>query len=251
MSRKKQFKAPEYVYFVFTRGTNAHYGFSTYVDTVGALGVPGAPVFISYQKDKKGEQIPYHFSVSIRDRAIKVEKNKVDANGTSVVEFLRNHPECKDSPNGDYIIDPVSGQEIQTNMFFKEMNEEADAQAAIKAKDFRRKAENIAAELDLEDVVDINAICGIFKKGELLSRHAIMELAGNRPDVFMDAYENPQRKALALIRKGVEKQVLKINGAAVVWNKTTLGIDEIDAATSLQKDSKLMNALEQAIKKVS
>lgn len=251
MARNKQFKAPDYVYFVFTRGTQAHYGFSTYTDTVGALGVPGKPVYITYQQDKNNKPIPYFFTISIRDRALRVEKNKTDANGVSVVEFLRNSPECKGSPNGDYMIDPATGEEIQTNVFFKELDEETDASTALKAKDFRRNAENLAADLSFEDVMDINALCGIYKKGELLSRHAIMELAGNRPDVFMAAYDNPQRKALALVRRGIDKGVLKLNGTVVTWNKTTIGLDEEDAAKNLQKDAKMMDALEQQVKKVS
>lgn len=244
---KKQFKLPEYTYFVFNKGANAGYGFSSYTDSVGAFGSPGAVVSISYQLDKNNRPIPYHFSMSARDRALKVEKQKVDMSGKSVVEYLRNHPECKGSPNGSYMIpgDPNS----QVNVFFKEMNEEEDAKIALDAKNFRREAENIAANLSLEEVYEINSILGNFKKGEASARHSLMEIAGNKPQLFMNAYENPQRKAIALILKGISKGVLTRQGTVVIWNKTTLGLDETDAATNIQKDKKILEALEKALEK--
>lgn len=246
MANIRNFKPVEYVYFVFAQGTSAGRGFSTYTDSVGALGRPGTPVMVTYQTDKNKNPIPYHFSFSVRDRVLRVEKDKVDANGMSVVEFLRNSPECKDSPNGNYSTDGV-----QFNVVFKEMNEEADADKALKAKEFRRNAENIAADLSLEDVFEINSLLGIFKQGEVMSRHALLEIAGNRPDVFMDAYENPQRKALSLVRRAIDKKVLHYQGGTVIWNKTTLGLDEQDAATTLQKEPKIYEALDLAVKKVS
>lgn len=246
---KKVFKQPEYVYFVFAKGTNAGYGFSTYVDSVGALGSPGKMVSISYQLDKSNRPVPYFFSMSARDRVLKVEKNKVDMNGTSVVEFLRSSPECKGSPNGQY--NANGDEDSQMNVFFKEMNEENDAKLALDAKDYRRNAENLAAALTLDEVYDLNAVMGEFRRGELLARHAIMEKAGNKPDVFMDAYNNPQRKALSIIKRGLDKKVLTMQGTVIIWNKTTLGLDEQEAATNIQKDKKLFEGLENAVKAAS
>lgn len=246
MANIKNFKQPDYVYFVFARTSNAGHGFSTYNDEQGVLGNPGTAVAISYQKDKQGNPIPYHFSFSVRDRVLRIDAKKTDANGVNVVEFLRASPECKDSPNGNY-----DQNGVQHGIVFKEMNEEADADKALKAKDYRRNAENIAADLSLEDVYEINSLLGIFKHGEVMSRHALLEVAGNRPDVFMDAYENPQRQSLALVRRGIDKKILHYQGGAVIWNKTTLGLDEQDAATNLQKEPKIFEALELAIKKIN
>ncbi len=254
MAEKKKFKAPEYVYFVFNKGTNAGWGFSTYQDKVGAVldkdgvGYPGKVVSIYYQLDKNNKPIPYFFSMSMRDRVLKVEKDKTDMYGVSVVEYLRNSPECKGSPNGNY--SDVENPDSQTGVFFKEMNEEADARVALDAKDYRRNAENLAAGLSLEEVYEVNALLGQFKKGETFARHYILEVAGNKPDIFMRAYENPQRKALALIKKGISKGILKTQGSVVIWAKTTVGLDELDAAANIQKDKKMIEALEKAVNQV-
>lgn len=242
MSKKRVFDKPEYAYFVFTKGSNAGYGFSSYTDKVGAISKPGSVVFISYQNDKNNRPIPYVFSMSVRDRALKIEKKKQDMNGISVVEFLRNSPECKDSPNGDYLDDGT-----QVNVYFKEMNEESDAEIALKAKEYRRKAENLAADLTIEEVYDINALLGNFERKELMARHFIMELAGNKPNIFMNAYENPNRAALSLIKKGLQRKVLTENGSVVMFGKTALGLDQDEAATAIQKDKKLMASLQKAV----
>lgn len=243
---KREFTAPDWTYFVFT-ANNPSYGFSGYDDHNGALGNPGASVSIAYQTDNNGKPIPYIFSFGrTRDRVLRVATGKTDVNGTSVVEYLRNHPECAGSENGSY--DPETGK--QSGIMFKELNEEADAKKAMDNKAYRLKAENIANSLELEDVIALNALLGNYKTGELMNRHALLEVAGNFPKQFMEAYENPQRKAISVIRLGVNANVLKKQGNMIMWNETTVGLDEYDAATKLQKDSQMLAAIEQAIKKV-
>jgi hypothetical protein len=255
MAKQKIFTAPEYIYFVFAADQNPQYGFSSYTDRVGSLGKgEGVPVYISYQVDGKNKQIPYFFGWGkTRDRVLRVEASRVDINKTSVADFLRSHPECKDSPNGTYYNDPATGERKQSGVFFKEMNEEQDAAKALEAKNYRREAENIVANLPLEEVYEINAVLGIFKVGEVMSRHALSEMAGNKPQVFMEAYQNPQRRAISIVRKGLDKKVLSYQGAAVIWNKTQIGHDEVDAAAFLSRvdNKKLLEALESAIKKIS
>lgn len=250
MAQKKQYKAPDYVRFVYARDSNAQYCFSSYTDKVGALGQAGKVVFIAKRLTRNNQPEPYQFGFSMRDRNIREIPGVKDIQGYDIVEFLRNHPECKNSPNGEYIVKPDGSME-QVNVFFKEVNEEADAQKLLEANEYRRNAENIAATLTLAEVYEINSLFGIFKTTELMARHALLDLAGNKPALFMEAYENPQRRALAAVRKGLDKHVLKQSGAVVIWNKTTIGLDEQDAATNLQKDPKMLEALESAIKKVS
>jgi hypothetical protein len=240
----KKFDANDYVHFVYLRPTNAEYGFATYQDATGEV------KYISYSKDPKtGEPIKYYFNFNMKDRVIRVHRNRKDIFGNSVVEFLRNSPECKDSPNGVYEPDG-NGNLVQTGVIFKELNEESDAEKAIAAKEYRLKAETLAANLKGDDLYDVAALLGIFGK-ERLVKHAVLEVAGNRPQQFMDAYDDPNRQAIALVRKGIHAKVLTTKGSIILWNSTTIGVDEQDAAASLLKDKKLMAALTEAIKKVS
>jgi hypothetical protein len=250
MAGKRIYKAPDYVRFVYARDSNAQYSFSSYTDSAGALGTPGKVVFVSYRLDKNNKPEAYQFGFSMRDRNIRVEANREDTQGYNVADFLRAHPECKGSPNGVYI-QKEDGTEEQIGIFFKEVNEEADAQKILEAGAYRRKAENIAAELTFEEVKEINAYFGIFHDTELLARTAIQDIAGNKPPLFMEAYEDPKRKALGAVRRGLVKRVLKQSGTVVIWNKTTIGVDELEAASNLQRDPKLLEALESAIKKVN
>lgn len=240
----KKFNPNDYVHFVYLTPKNASYGFSTYQTLEGDV------KFISYGKDPKtGEPIKYFFTFSKKDRVIRVHKNKKDIFGNSVVEFLRNSPECKNSPNGTY--EPnENGDLVQVGVIFKEMNEESDAEKAIAAKEYRLKAETLAANLKGEELHEVAALLGIYGK-ETLVKHAVMEVAGNRPPQFMEAYDNPNRKAFALIRKGLNAKVLLQKGSIIMWNDTTIGADEQDAVATLLKDKKMMTALSEAIKKVS
>jgi hypothetical protein len=241
----KKFDPNQFVHFVYLTPKTVSYGFSGYQDESGEV------KFISYSKDPKtGDPIKYYFNFGMKDRVIRVNKDKKDLFGNSVVEFLRNCPECKGSRNGSYAIDEVTGETVQEGVIFKEMNEESDAEKAIEAKEYRLKAETLAANLKGEDIYDVAALLGIFGK-ESLVRHAIMEVAGNRPPQFMDAYDNPNRQALALIKKGLAKNVLENRGGLVLWNKTTIGVDEAEAASAVLKDKKLFEGLANAIKKVS
>jgi hypothetical protein len=251
MAGRKIYKAPDYARFVYARASNSQYSFSTYTDSVGALGTPGKVVFISYRLDKKNQPEPYQFGFSMRDRNIRVEENRTDAQGYNVAEFLRAHPECKGSPNGYYKINEDGTEEqVAESIFFKEVNEEADAKKLLEATEYRRKAENLAANLTYEEVLELNSYFGVFKQTEELARVALNDIAGNKPAIFMEAYEDPKRKAVAAVRRGIDKRVLKVSGTVVIWNKTTIGIDELDAAANLQRDPKLLEALETAIKKV-
>jgi hypothetical protein len=240
MSKQNQ---PKYIYFVLASSSNSHYGFSTYQDSSGNV------KSISYRKDKKGNPEPYQFSWSKNNfhRTLRFAADAVDSQGNSIVEFLRNHPECKGSPNGIYIKDE-QGNDIQVNVFFKEMDTESDAQKAIDAKTKRLKAENLAANVSDEEVLDLAIMLGSFETKPLMARHYVMEIAGNKPLIFLEAYDNPQRKSLALIKKGIAKGILTVNGTVVVWNKTVLGEDENGAAAYIAKEKKAYDALENAVK---
>lgn len=245
----------DYVYFVFTQPYMASYGFSEYSDDVGAVkyrdekdGIPGRVVSISYRQKANGQPEKYHFSFTsdVRDRAIRVNKNSVDSRGINIVEFLKSHPECKDSPNGKYTEDGK-----QLDIHFKLRDEEADAVKLLAHQGVRLKAENIAFNLTDEEVFEIAPLFGENSPVPAMAKHTIMDLASNKPLIFLEVYEDGLRKAKSLLKRAVIAKVLTLNGSAVVWNKTTLGLDENEAAAKLASDPTILEALEKAIKRVS
>lgn len=226
------YNTDKFVYFVSKRQYGAPYGFTSYTDENGELRM------IAQKKDKNGDIIPRRFNFGRRDRTMRIPKNQKDILGNSVVEFLRNHPECKNSPNNLGIT------------LFEEINEDASANLAIKAKSARIDAEQKALTLEGEDLIDMCALIGQFGSKESVLKHKILDYAGNEPDKFLELYDAPDRKTRSLIRQGLIAGVLDKKGNMISWETTVIGVDEDSAVTTIGKDKKLANALEQAIKRV-
>lgn len=221
-----------YVYFVSKRQYGSPYGFTTYTNLDGDL------CMIVNKKDKNGDPIPRKFNFGRRERTMRIPKNQKDIQGNSVVEFLRNHPECKGSVNNRGIT------------LFEEVNEESSATQAINAKSARIEAEQKALSLEGEDLTDMCALIGQFSTKESILKHKILDYAGNEPDKFLEMFDAPDRKMRSLVRKGLSAGVLSQKGNMISWESTVIGADEDAAVTTLTKDKKLASALAEGIKRV-
>lgn len=227
------FNPDNYVYFVSKRYYGSRYGFTTYSDLDGNIRM------ITDKKGKDGEYIPRKFSFSRKDRVMRIPKKQKDILGNSVVDFLREHPECEGSPNN-------LGQQTM----FKELNENKDASDAISAKSLRLEAEQKAFSLEGEELIDVGALLGLFSNKETVLKHKVLEYAGNAPDIFLSVYDQADRKTRALVKKGVTAGILTKKGTMISWESSVIGHDEDSAVAMLVKDSKLANSLEEAIKRI-
>lgn len=243
MPTKKKVEAqPAYVYFVLTRPTLSHYGFTSYQDEEGNI-----QMIINSKNN--GNIIPRRFSFSKKDRTMKIPTSQKDVDGNNVVEFLRNHPECEGSPNGRYI-ETEDGQ-IQTNVFFKELNEGRDAKNAMEVRKLTTKAQNTALELDFEGLQEVGSLLGFKHKDFDILQFKLYEFARKKPHEFLDAVESPDRQARSLVKRGINKGVLSQRGKMVKWEDTVIGADEDDAVAAIMKDKKLYEAIEKNVKAVS
>lgn len=227
------YNTDRYVYFVSKRQYGSSYGFTSYTDQDGDLRI------IAQKKDKNGDYIPRRFNFSRSNRSMRIPKDQKDILGNKVVDFLRDHPECKGSPNN-------TGGPI----LFEEVNENASAELAIKAKSARIEAEQKALSLEGEDLTDMCALIGQFGVKESVLKHKILDYAGNEPDKFLEMFNSPDRQLTSLVRKGLMANVLDKKGNMISWESTVIGVDEAGAVTTLSKDKKLVNALQSAIKRV-
>lgn len=222
-----QFDPKNYVYFVNLR--KGQTGFSTYATLDGEVKM------IVNKYDKAGNPVPRNFNFSKTQRTMRIPINQKDVAGNSVVEFLRNHPECKDSPNS---------RGITT---FAEINTDKEASEALEAKKKKLKAENLAINLEAEELAEIAAVFGIFNASPVVTQWRIQEIAQNDPEAFIDVAEDPARSARALIRKALKHDILKRRGAIVMWEDEQIGPDEESAVTTIMKDERLKGALQEAV----
>lgn len=224
----------EYVYFVFISPYNESYGFSGYTDKRGKA------CFYSNSYDKNNRPIPFKWRFDQNHRVLKVHKDQVDILGTNAVDYLRGCPDCVASPNS--LGDGKVG-------WFKEMNEDKDAQVAMEFKALRTEASTKAINAKGPDFEDMCALLNIFTGSESTKRFKLTDAAEADPKTFLRIYEDPTRKMRSLIRRGLETGVLRKEGPMIFWENKEIGQDEDFAVSALKSDDKLKKAIEANITK--
>lgn len=230
----------DYVYFILNQDFihRRTTGFDGYLD------IDGNPRYIyDGRRDKKNNPTPRKFNFSKRDRAMRVPKNQKDIFGKSVVEFLRESPDCKGS-----VLNNKRGNGV---WLYKELNEEADAQVALDVKFARIEAENKAIALEGEDLRAVAIMLGEFSGNEVMQQHRVLDYAGSDPIGFLEVIESPDFKLKALIRKGIQVGTLKQVGELITWGDATIGANEAEAVSRLMSDEELHDAVNKAVKKDS
>lgn len=222
-----------YTYFVLKNPLQANYGFTGYTDK------EGRSCFIPRGEDDRGNLIKRKFTFG-RRRQISIPNSQKE-----VIDFLRNHPNCEGSENGFYVVDST-GKQVQKRIDFVELNHEKDAKVATDAVELRHKAESIAIGLkDNEEElrsVGINIGCNHDQSGMIY--HYVLQFAENNPQKFLDIYEDPSRKAMSVVKEGLNKtNVLRKKGFMILWGDEHLGNDEQSAAKKLSDDPDLMKAI--------
>ena len=232
----------DYVTFLFISPLNRSFGFKTYTNALGqAVGfVDGhdrdkQPIYHRWKFDQDGS------------RTIRVHKNKTDLSVDKIkaVDFLRESPNCKDSPNGTYSFDGT-----QTDVYFQEMNDEKTAQEGLDAEIARIEAQNIALKVKGQDFVDLCALIGVFNKDESIMRFSLVAFAKDKPEKFTELYNDPVRQTKSIIRRGVGAGIISKEGRMLTWENQLLGVDEEDAVRKLKTDENLYKALKAHLDKV-
>jgi hypothetical protein len=243
MAKKSQtqFEPNQFTYFVLTRPTLASFGFTGY-------DVSGNPTFIVSSRDRTGRDIPRKFNFTRKNRTMRIPNGQKDIYGNSVVEFLRNAPYCEGSPYGAYITDD-SGERVQANIYFKEVNADKDAETAIQSRYLKNEAETTALNLEGEDLLSMAALFGRTSDKQNILKFQLLEIASNDPATFMEIYKSPDRQIRSVIRRAVNKNVFKLVGKMIMWDTTQVGIDEDDAVATLMKDEKMLKSILHNIEK--
>ncbi|HEY0749689.1 MAG TPA: hypothetical protein VGD26_00960 [Chitinophagaceae bacterium] len=228
----------DYVVFQFTAPNNV-FGFRTYNNDKGQ-----ATGFLE-GKDKEGLPIYRRWKFDKDVRKISVHKDKTDLEGKKAVDFLRNSPNCKGSPNGTY-----TSEGDQLDVYFEEVNESKAAEKGIEFETLRINAQNAALKVKGQDFIDLCALIGVFNKDESVMRFSLLEYAKNKPQSFMEIYDDPRRQLKSLIRRAVKTNVFNLEGKAILWENKLIGTDEEDAVATLKGDENLLKAVKANLDKV-
>jgi hypothetical protein len=223
-----------------------------YTDHAGVIkdqqypqGQKGRYVEYVQNKDEKGRDRAkrYRFDQSLG--RLLTRPSDTDIYGKSQYAFLKNHPECEGSPNGNYEKDDA-GKDVQTGITFRELNAAADAAIALKADTQRIKAEVNALALDDQTLEEIAALGpNYFGEVDDMMRLKVVEFARRFPGQFTDIFNEADRGIRAIIRKAVKEGIFSEQQSGVIkWETTTIGSSEDDAVVTLRKDKDMVKALQ-------
>lgn len=229
----------DYVVFQFTSPNNVSFGFKTYNNDKGQI-----TGFIE-GKDKDGQPIYRRWKFDRDVRKISVHKEKTDLDGKKAIDFLRNSPNCKGSTNGTYTL---AGDQL--DVYFEEVNESKAAAKGLEFETFRIDAQNAALKVKGQDFIDLCAMIGVFDKDETIMRFSLVDYAKNKPQSFMDIYNDPVRQLKSLIRRAVKANIFTKEHTMLTWENQLIGVDEDDAVVKLKNNENLLKAIKANLEKV-
>jgi hypothetical protein len=229
------------------------YGISTgYTDHAGAVkdgdnakGTPGRYVEYIASKDDNGRDKAKRFKFDQSLGRFATRQSDTDIYGKRQYDFLKNHPECEGSPNGNYVGE--GNKKVQTGITFREADALKDSSAIVKIDKQRIKAESSAVELDDETMTEIANLIGYFGEADDLMRTKVMDFAKRKPAEYLDALNADDRGVRAIIRKGLKENVFFTVGEMIKWDKTTLGNNENDAVAFLRKEKEVLTAIQEKL----
>ena len=246
----------DYHYFVLNKNSNVQYSFTGYTnDETGELW----QIFKGRKDKQTGEDIPHRWKFDKAHRTIRVHKNdksvvpikrtryvdgeeKTELFYLPVVDFLRNMPECKGSPNGQY----RNGEHVGWK--FSEVREEEDAITALDAKELKNKAVSEALNLDDAGLVEMAVLYGINTSNLKIAKHRLVDQVESDPAKFLERLESVDRSSKALLLKAVQLGAVKKKGTIYTFGEEVLGHDEDSAISKIMSDSDIEKAIRMNVK---
>jgi hypothetical protein len=243
----KQFKPAKVYNFVLCDRELAAKGgqisFSSYTDMSGEYtGEPGRAAIYVTSKDGQGRDKGKYFNLSQQHYNFVVREGEKDIYGRRQFDYLANHPNCKDSPNGTYLGE--GDERIQIGIVFKLMDTEGDAEVALETAKRKARAESIALEIDDATLQDIAAHIGIFGEANDLMRHQVYQWAGRKPIDYFEVLNSGDRAIRAIVRKALQEGIFTKKGEVIQWSGTLIGSNEDDAVSKLMREKDVLQALE-------
>jgi len=133
---------------------------------------------------------------------------------------------------------------------YKVYDKEKEAEEYLAVRNIKRKAEAIAEGLSGQALVDFAANIGLPSNTMSATQCAmqVIQYAEKQPKKFMDAWENPTRHELTVLKKGLTYGILTQNPLqGICYNALPLGTTEQQAVQYLKNNLGTCNVIEQLI----
>jgi len=235
------FNTDDYTFFVLDDAfkNNASFGFrAAYTDRQGDF-----HKLTTHQLDKStGEKMIRKFTIQKGHKTLRVHNSR-----TEELEFLRNHPNCKGSPNGAYR--PGSnGEMLQLDVWFSEVNTERDAAKAVEWRTLRIDAQNKILELagNDQDLIEFGTAIGYLGTPKVVM-FSLFEHAEKDPQYILEEINSPDMKAKSLYREGVSKGILQRKGISYMLEDFEIGVDDDSCIKTIKTNEDVAKLLKKKL----
>lgn len=223
--------------FILLSPNLAGWSFNAYLDK------DGNTRFIKDRVDENGVAQKKRFKFSYNNRVLRIPNAQKET-----IEFLRNSPDCVDSPNAPR---DEAGKVVPSHKFyFKEVNTDRDNAAVVEVETKRIKAQNAALNLEGQDLVDAAVMCGTFDASSNIQRKRVLDYSGSNPDGFMEIINSPIFKTQSLVRRAVNQNVIVQKGFVYMFADLHIGNSEDSAVKFFmeKKNAKVLESLKEKVK---
>lgn len=238
----REFSSEEYVFFIIDKSklNKASFGFrADYTDKTGEQ----QKILLDKIDKNTGEKMVKKYTIQKGLGSLRINKRN-----KSEIDFLRNHPNCKNSPNGYYRSDGKGGH-TQINVWFSELNNEVAAKDGLRIKQLALNAANRVMELssDASKLRQLAAVMG-YSGSEVEILFKLVEHAQKMPDDIIHELDNPTFEAKALFRKGLSDKIIIQKGITYTLEDYELGIDEESAVKTIATDKDIRSLISKKLK---
>ena len=213
------------------KGFENRVGFRRVTDreTKASIGIPER---INYQTKEWEYRL-----ITLIGRRVYDLTNDSDAKEWACIKYS---PYLEGSPNQDRNAAPI----------YKVYDKEKIAIENVQRTRTKRRAEQIADQLQGEDLNDMMRACGMGITGmsEVMKLNAITQFAESEPETFLKHWESPTRKEAFLLKQAVDFDIVQSDlSVGFVYRTTHLGLNEQEAVSYLKAHPNISTALDTLI----
>lgn len=216
-------KHEDYHYFVLAEGNGQTYWFTTYRKLNGS-------VQRLLETEIEGNKVWRKITLK-KDQAFPVYKED-----KQLLEFMKNHPNCPDSP------------EFTGKVVFYRHDPERDAQTQLNDIMLETDAVVAVKELAGKRLLEIAALCGMSYSldQERQCKTALTLFAKRNPQRVLDAIQTPDKQAhiVYIVREAMAKGNIVRENSVYKFAGHVLGIDEDGVVATLQSKAELLELIE-------
>ena len=212
---------------------NASYTLAGYTDNKG--------VICKYYegKDKNGNPLPKKITFNGSSRHLRIHTAKKE-----LIKFLKNAPQCKDSPNANPAKKPI----------FKLYEPEKERKEGLIEKELSMRASKLAIELNSEELEKVVILAGMSPKNNIdATKESVYDYAERHPQGFLELAKDLNSRDTeykVFLAKCLDRGIIKLEDIGYTFDGMKIGSDKTETIRRISNDKELHSALENKLSRL-